>query len=84
MTPYRDRRQAGYYTLGNVKTTKIESTTSANVTGLGTPATPAAEATPVLDPDQTTLAELRDQAEALGLPTYGTKAEIAKRIKDAQ
>lgn len=32
--------------------------------------------------DDPTLAELRDQAAALGLPTYGTKAQIAERIAE--
>ena len=30
-----------------------------------------------------TLAKLREEAEALGLPTYGTKAQISKRIDGA-
>lgn len=45
-------------------------------------ATTAPEDTP--GPDTATLAGLKAQAEALGLPTYGTKAQIAARIDDHQ
>lgn len=41
---------------------------------------PAPEDTP--DPDTATLAELKAHADALGLPTYGTKAQLAARIAD--
>jgi hypothetical protein len=43
---------------------------------------PAPEDTP--DTDTATLAELRAHAESLGLPTYGTKAQLAARIADHQ
>ncbi|MET9262389.1 SAP domain-containing protein [Amycolatopsis sp. NPDC004079] len=36
------------------------------------------------DPDTATLAELKTQADALGLPTWGTKAAIAARIAEHQ
>lgn len=42
----------------------------------------APEDTP--DADTATLAELRAHAESLGLPTYGTKAQLAARIADYQ
>ena len=35
-------------------------------------------------PDETTLAELKQQAEAAGLPTYGTKADLLERIQSAK
>lgn len=42
----------------------------------------APEETP--DPDTATLAQLKAHAETLGLPTYGTKAQLAARIADHQ
>jgi hypothetical protein len=42
----------------------------------------APEDTP--DADTATLAELKAHAETLGLPTYGTKAQLAARIADHQ
>lgn len=42
---------------------------------------PAVESEP--DPQTATLADLRSQAEDLGLPTYGTKAQLAARIAEA-
>lgn len=35
------------------------------------------------DPEETTLAELKAEAEGMGLPTYGTKQQIADRIANA-
>lgn len=44
--------------------------------------TPAPEDAP--DLDTATLADLKAHADALGLPTYGTKAQLAARIADHQ
>jgi hypothetical protein len=46
------------------------------------PPKPASPAQPTQAPE-VTLAELREQAKAKGLPTYGTKAELAERLADA-
>ncbi|WP_372663599.1 SAP domain-containing protein [Amycolatopsis kentuckyensis] len=47
---------------------------------------PAEDTTPDDTPgaDTATLAELRAHADSLGLPTYGTKAQLAARIADHQ
>ncbi|MBB1153499.1 SAP domain-containing protein [Amycolatopsis dendrobii] len=48
--------------------------------------TPAADTAPddTPAPDAATLAELKARAEACGLPTYGTKAQLADRIAEHQ
>jgi hypothetical protein len=38
---------------------------------------------PVVSPDMT-LNELKDRAEELGIPAYGTKAALATRISEAE
>jgi DNA-binding CsgD family transcriptional regulator len=73
VTPYGDRRRAGEYdpdgTAGPTESTVHD---------------PASGGTTVqVDADEVTLAELKEQAESLGLPTYGTKAQLAERIANA-
>lgn len=84
MTPYGDRRRKGEYQMGTIKTTKNQSTVHDPETG-GTKVqeTPVKTPDPVSDtpdPAELTLKELQAQAEKLGLPTYGTKADLAERI----
>ena len=79
MTPYGDRRRAGDY-LGTIGTTKQEATVYDPASG-GTTIQPPAPQAP--DPAEATLKELQAEAEALGLPTYGTKAQIAERIANS-
>jgi SAP domain-containing new25 len=76
MTPYGDRRRSGEYDVGSVKTRKQDT-----VHDPATGGTTVQEAE--IDPDEVTLAELKEQAEAKGLPTYGTKAQLAERIAEA-
>lgn len=87
MTPYGDRRRKGEYQVGSIRTTKNQSTVHDPETG-GTKVqeTPVKTPDPVSDtpdPAELTLKELQQQADALGLPTYGTKADIADRIANA-
>lgn len=42
------------------------------------------EDAPVEPPAELTVADLRARAEALGLPTYGSKAALAERIAKAE
>ena len=78
MTAYGDRRRAGHYDVGTVKTTRQDTVYDPEGGG-----TTVQETEPEVDLDETTLKELQAQAEALGLPTYGTKAQLAERIAEA-
>ena len=83
MTPYGDRRRAGEYEMGTVKTTRQESTIYDPASGGTTVQKPAPEpAVEVIDPDEVTLEQLRDEAKSLGVPYYGTKAELAQCLTD--
>ena len=73
MTRYRDRLEAGEY-QGNASTATTRQDTVYD---------PDTGGTTAVDVDEVTLRELQEQAEALGLATYGTKAQIAQRIADA-
>lgn len=63
--------------MGTITTTKLEHTPTPQPQ-------PKPEPEPeIINLEDTTLAELRDKAAALDLPTYGTKAQLAERIASA-
>ena len=82
MTAYGDRRRAGEYDVGAVTTTRQDTIHDPQTGGTTVQPSPPPVAEP--EPEELTLKELQEQAEQLGLPTYGTKAQIAQRIAEAQ
>jgi hypothetical protein len=69
MTPYGDRRREGHYDPDG---TAGPIQTTAYAPGGGT-----------YTLEDKTLSDLRDEAKSRGIPYYGTKAELAQRIADA-
>jgi hypothetical protein len=86
MTPYGDRRRAGEYQVGTVKTKRQDTIHDPETGGTAVQEMAPETVEPISDtpdPAELTLKELQAQADALGLPTYGTKADLADRIAGA-
>jgi hypothetical protein len=95
MTAYRDRLEEGHYEAGTIRTSRAdegeEPEPQTESESEPEEEEPEEEPEPAQEPEPEdedlegkTLVELREEAESLGVASYGTKAQIRERIEEAR